>query len=197
MNVDPRQALWQHLMLGSAGEKTLGLECKLVTDNAKSHLTPDQFSISSPEMPVYRRSLKRRSSRRTSSRSSSTSRDNRSTSRVQSFPLGKSASFTRDDSDITVKNAARSRFHQTPRRSFSSDDNGDDAFDRWLGGVDKTFDSILSCNDSDSCSSDDDDEPPAYACINANRPTRQASEDPEVVRRLVESLRQQGVIARD
>eukprot|EP00977_Amphora_coffeiformis_P011760 scaffold2868_cov171-Amphora_coffeaeformis.AAC.13 len=213
--------MWHCLFLGAHGEEdTLSFDCTFVMDNAKSHQSLDQFFASAPEMPVYRRSLKRwpnteRGSSRSSSGMKRNSRDNRCMSRFQSFPVSKA---THDDRDTTFESSVRARGRQALRRSVSSDDYGDIAVDRWLIGEHrgKTFGKIIASSDGDrSCSTsdeeeedddddhddddddDDDDEPPAYACCNAHRPTRQASEDPEVVRQMVESMQQKGIIPID
>ena len=97
------------------------------------------------------------------------------------------------------KSSMRHR-HRPLRRSQSSEARmGGGAFDRWLSMENNHgSDSWTSrqTQDSDSSSSHDD-EPPLYAFSNAQKPVRRSSEDPEELKRLVESLRQQGIFNDD
>jgi len=203
--------MWRYLFHGaddSEHNDNLTMDCTFVRDNAKSHQRPNRSSALVPQMPVYRRSLKARLDGRASDRSPSgvkicNSRDNRSLTRFQSFPVSKS---TRDDHEINIKTSALARCHQVLRRSASSDHCGDIAADRWLvggrssrgitlGKILSSHEDIVSCSsDDDDDDDDEDDEPPPYACCNAQKPARQASEDQEVVRRMVENMQQEGII---
>jgi len=201
--------MWRYLFHGADDHSdNLTLDCTFVRDDAKSHLRPNQSSAPVHKIPVYRRSLKSRRDGRVSNLSSSrtkecNSRDNRSLTRFQSFPASKS---TRDDHEINIKTSALARCHQVLRRSASSDHCGDIAADRWLvggrssrgitlGKILSSHEDIVSCSsDDDDDDDDEDDEPPPYACCNAQKPARQASEDQEVVRRMVENMQQEGII---
>lgn len=99
---------------------------------------------------------------------------------------------------------------------ITTNNNKQDALERWLameqqasGNTWKSLrrgTSVFCANPDNDCGDDDDhessddgrtsssddddnDEPPLHACVNAHKPMRQASQDPEDVRRLVERMR--------
>ena len=145
---------------------------------------------------------------------SSKNEDNCCNEKLRSVNSSSSSSYNNSNS-ITLERSSRLR-HRSLRRSVSCDtDPEGDAFDRWMAAgrrrsksQEKLYCRSSSCgalrddnnhnepeedDDNDDDEDNDDEEPPACARINANKPIRQASEDPEEVRRLVESLRRQGV----
>jgi hypothetical protein len=221
---DETSSGWHELWHRIEDSPTNVAEYELVMDNAKSHqakLNIVPLSLQSSSHHQRTRSS-RRGGTRQRARSNSTSTSRNSTYKVQQYSTTNTTpSSVKTMSGATTDDMALTKtllWKPGPvRRIVSSDGIFDDdkVFDRWMasqqpkkadtcGGsatqsnpvvvVDKTTQDTVQDYDDDESSESEGDDVPSHAYLNANRPMRQPSEDPEEILKLVQNMRAKGLI---